>query len=168
MPTLKELSLVLGLLGSDPFPTGDIDGWQGYVWRVREAAKCQSFDDGFCLLVQDRWDWKRPQFYDFSFKVESAANIIVSRITIRNEDLDDDDQVCLVASYMDIRGEEVGTLFLNWRALPGRAYTREARIKPLRTINQIKTIAVGSKQCDVVAKKDVANYQRLRSRLGQR
>lgn len=168
MPTLKELSLALGLLGSDPFSTGEIDGWEGYVWRVRGAEACQTKVDGFCHILQDRWDWKRPQFYEVSFKADAHNNVIVSRITLRNEDVGDDDQVCLVVNYLGGEGKEVGVFYANWRSLPGRTYTREAQIKPGHSIGQIRTVAVGSKQCDVVSKKDAANYQRLRTLLHQR
>ena len=54
MPTLKELSLALGLLGSDPFSTGEIDGWEGYVWRGRGAAACKTTVAVFCHILQDR------------------------------------------------------------------------------------------------------------------
>lgn len=168
MPTLKQLSIALGLLTSDNAPVPNEDGWQNYVWRVHAAQQCLSVENGYCKLVDDKWDWKRPQYYSFSFRADPKTNSVSSRITLRNEDPEDDDQVCVVASFLDAAGAEVGILFVNWRALPGRSYTREAPIWLTTDVSAIATVAVGTKQCDVKAMADAANFYRIRLELKQR
>ncbi|WP_246663208.1 hypothetical protein [Rhizobium sp. WL3] len=53
-----------------------------------------------------------------------SSNTITTRISLRNEDADDGDQVCIVVSYLDATDELVAIFFANWRALPARSYTR--------------------------------------------
>ena len=168
MPTLKQLSIALGLLTSDHSPVPDQDGWVNYVWRVHAAQQCLDVEDGFCEVVQDKWDWKRPQYYSFSFRSDPKTNSVTSRITLRNEDPEDDDQVCVVASFLNAAGQEVGIFYANWRALPGRSYTREAPIWLSSDVSKIATVAVGTKQCDVKAKPDAQNFYRIRLALNQR
>ncbi|MBB3392720.1 hypothetical protein FHT82_005509 [Rhizobium sp. BK275] len=168
MPTLKQLSIALGLLTSDHSPVPNEDGWQNYVWRVHAAQECLDVEDGYCVLVQDKWDWKRPQYYSFSFRLDPKTNSVTSRITLRNEDTEDDDQVCVVASFLNAAGQEVGIFFANWRALPGRSYSREAPIWLTTDVKEIATVAVGTKQCDVRATADAENFYRIRMELKQR
>ncbi|TNM65300.1 hypothetical protein [Aliirhizobium smilacinae] len=168
MPTLKELSIAIGLLTSDQNPVANADGWTDYVWRVRESDKCLSVADGFCTLVKDSWDWKRPQYYEFAFKADEASNTIMSRITLRNEDIADDDQVCVVASFLDASGIERGVLFVNWRSLHGRTYSRSAPIQLATPTRDIVTVAVGTKQCQLKALADSQNFYRKRAELKQR
>ncbi len=168
MPTLKQLSIAIGLLTSDHAAVPEQDGWKNYVWRVQPAQQCLTVENGYCDVVQDRWDWKRPQYYSFAFRSNPADNSVMSRITLRNEDPDDDDQVCFVASFLDAQGQEIGIFFANWRALPGRTYTREAPIWLSTDVRKIATVAVGSKQCDVKAMADAANFYRIRLAHNQR
>lgn len=168
MPSLKELSIALGLLTSDQNPVAVADGWQDYVWRVRPAAACLSEKSGFCQIVRDRWDWKRNQHYEFAFATDAKTNTITSRITLRNEDPADSDQVCLVASFVDGGGKEMATVYVNWRSLAGRTVTRDAPIRPVLPVSAIAAVAVGTKQCDVKAEADARNFSRLRRELGQR
>lgn len=168
MPTLKQLSIALGLLTSDQSPVPNEDGWQNYVWRVHAAQECLHVEDGYCVLVQDKWDWKRPQYYSFSFRSDPKTNSVTSRITLKNEDTEDDDQVCVVASFLNAAGQEVGIFFANWRALPGRSYSREAPIWLSTDVKEIATVAVGTKQCDVKATADAQNFYRIRMELKQR
>jgi hypothetical protein len=168
MPTLKQLSIALGLLTSDHAAVPDEDGWKNYVWRVHAAQECLSVENGYCKLVEDKWDWKRPQYYSFAFRTDPKTNSVTSRITLRNEDPDDDDQVCVVAGFLNAAGEEVGIFFVNWRALPGRSYTREAPIWLPTDVRNIVTVAVGTKQCDVKAMADAENFYRIRLELKQR
>lgn len=104
MPTLKELSIALGLLTSEHSAAVDVDGWQGYVWRVRDIEHCTSLNDEPCKLLEDRWDWKRPQTYQFSLQVDTENNTVVSRIGLMNDDSSDRDNVCIVAAFLDKRG----------------------------------------------------------------
>jgi len=168
MTTLKQLSIALGLLTSDHSPVPNEDGWQNYVWRVVAAQECLAVETGYCVLVQDKWDWKRPQYYRFSFRSDAKTNSVTSRVTLRNEDTKDDDQVCVVASFLNAAGQEVGVFFANWRALPGRSYSREAPIWLTTDVSKITTIAVGTKQCDVKATADAQNFYRIRLELKQR
>lgn len=168
MPSLKELTLALGLLTSENAPALNADGWQNYVWRVRPANQCLSYQGSFCTLVVDRWDWKRPQSYEFSFFADPQSNTVTSRVKLDNQDSTDTDQVCLVASFLDKSGTEIGILFVNWRSIGGRAYSRDAPIKPLAPVAEIVTVAVGTKQCEVKAVSDAENFYRIRYRLGQR
>ena len=168
MPTLKTLSIALGLLSSDHAPIADAEGWQNYVWRVRPATECLSQTNGFCEIVRDDWDWKRPQHYRFAFRTDESSNTIISRVTLDNQDSSDTDNVCIVASFLNTDGDEIGILFLNWHSIHGRSYTRDAPIHPLAPVTEIATVAVGSKQCEIKAKSDAANFYRIRSQLGQR
>ncbi|MDC9837286.1 hypothetical protein [Rhizobium binxianense] len=168
MPTLKQLSIALGLLTSDHSPVPNEDGWQNYVWRVQATQECIAIEGGYCVLVQDKWDWKRPQYYSFSFRSDPKTNSVTSRVTLRNEDTEDDDQVCVVASFLNAAGQEVGVFFANWRALPGRSYSREAPIWLTTDVSEITTVAVGTKQCDVKATADAQNFYRIRLELKQR
>lgn len=168
MPTLKELSIALGLLTSDHSAAVDIDGWQGYVWRIREISQCRSLDEQPCTILQDRWDWKRPQFYNFSLQLDRKNNRIVSRIGLDNRDATDNDHVCIVAAFLDSRGEKIGILFINWLSLPGKQYSRDAPIQPLRPVAEITQVVIGSKQCDKAAANDARNFQRIRQMLSQR
>jgi hypothetical protein len=167
MTTLKELSIALGLLTSDHSPTELVDGWVNYVWRVKQLEHCLAQQE-FCRIVSDRWDWKRPQFYDAEFKADLSSNTITTRISLRNEDADDGDQVCIVVSYLDATDELVAIFFANWRSLPTRSYTREVPIRPSKPIKDITSVMVGSKQCDVRAIEDTRNFQRIRHILRQR
>lgn len=168
MPTLKELSIAFGLLSSDPYPAAEADGWKDYVWRVRDVGHCELDDRGFCHAVSDRWDWKRPEFYEASYKLDEATNTITTRISLRNEDPTDSDQVCMVVSYLDADDRMVGIFFANWRSLPQRHYSREAPIVPSRDVRNVARIAVGSKQCEVQAAADARNFSRIRQLLRQR
>jgi hypothetical protein len=168
MPTLKELSVAIGLLTSDHAAVPEQDGWKNYVWRVQPAHQCLAVENGYCEIVQDRWDWKRPQYYSFAFRADPDTNEIASRITLRNEDPDDDDQVCFVASFLNAAGKEIGVFYANWRAMPGRTYTREAPIWLGTKVSDIATVAVGSKQCDVKATADAQNFYRIRLEHNQR
>lgn len=168
MPSLKELSIALGLLTSDHNPVAVADGWEGYVWRVRAATDCLSEENGFCQMVRDRWDWKRPQHYAFAFATDAKSNTITSRITLQNEDPTDSDQVCIVASFVDGRGQEVAVVYVNWRSLAGRSVTRDAPVRPTVPVSSIAAVAVGTKQCDAKAEADARNFARLRRQLGQR
>jgi hypothetical protein len=168
MPTLKEVSIALGLLTSDYNPVADADGWKDYVWRVRPAGICLSIDSGFCKVVQDKWDWKRSQFYEFSYRTNEADKTVTARVTLRNDDPKDDDHVCIVASFQDETGEEIGIFYANWRSLPGRSYTRDVPLHLAGLETDIATIAIGSKQCDPKAGTDAKNFMRVRTKLGQR
>ena len=168
MPTLKELSIAIGLLTSDQNPVAEMDGWTNYVWRVRSSVECLTVDNGYCTIVRDSWDWKRPQFYEYAFKRDEATNTIVSRIALRNEDASDDDQVCVVASFLNAAGAELGLVFVNWRSLHGRSYTRDAPIKIAGSVKDIATIAVGTKQCQLKELADTQNFYRKRLELKQR
>jgi len=168
MATLKELSIALGLLTSDSNPSAIVDGWANYVWRARDVRGCLSQAQGFCNIVHDRWDWKRKQTYDAAFKIDTQTNTITTRITLNNEDPDDNDQVCIVVSYLDADDELIGIYFANWRSLPKRSYSREAPISPSKPINAITKVLVGSKQCDVRATEDTRNFYRIRQILKQR
>jgi hypothetical protein len=168
MPTLKELSIAIGLLTSDQNPVANADGWTDYVWRIRPTEKCLAITDGFCTLVKDSWDWKRPQYYEFALRMDEANGKITSRITLQNEDPTDDDQVCIVASFLDRSGVERGVLFVNWRSIHGRSYSREAPIQLATPLKDIVTVAVGTKQCQLKALADSQNFYRKRTELKQR
>ena len=168
MPTLKELSIAIGLLTSDQNPVANADGGTDYVWRVRPSTECLATSDGFCTLVRDSWDWKRPQYYEFAFKRDVANNAIISRIMLNNEDRSDDDQVCIVASFLDSAGTERGVLFVNWRSIHGRSYTRVAPVQLATPLKDIATIAVGTKQCQLKQLADSQNFYRKKIEHKQR
>lgn len=168
MPTLKELSIALGLLTSDHSAAVDVDGWEGYVWRIREIDHCISISQEPCKLLTDRWDWKRPQFYDISLQTDPKNNIIVSRIGLKNDDPTDRDYVCIVAAFLDKQGEKIGITYVNWPSSPGKHYSRNVPIRPLRRVEEITQVVIGSKQCDRAAARDAENFQRVRQSLKQR
>lgn len=168
MPSLKDFSVALGLLASDIDPGTQPDGWKDYVWRIRSTAQCRSASEGFCQLVEDKWDWKRPQQYRFWFQFEPSTATVTARITFQNDDRTDDDQVCLVASFLNDAGDQIGILYVNWLSLPQTTYTRDVPIKLSRPAKSIKTVVVGSKQCREEQPGDEANYKRIRARLGQK
>lgn len=168
MPTLKELSIALGLLTSEHSAAVDVDGWQGYVWRVRDIEHCTSLNDEPCKLLEDRWDWKRPQTYQFSLQVDTENNTVVSRIGLMNDDSSDRDNVCIVAAFLDKRGEKIGISFVNWPSPPGKHYSRSVPIRPFRPVSEITQAVIGSKQCDRAAVTDAKNFQRIRQFLKQR
>lgn len=167
MTTLKELSIALGLLTSDPTPTAVADGWVDYVWRIRDVQRCLLETD-FCSIIDDRWDWKRPQFYSAAFKTDIDSNTVTTRLTLRNEDPADDDQICIVVNYLDADGELVGIFFANWRSLSMRSYSREAPVTPSASVKNIAKVLIGSKQCEVRATEDSKNFSRIRQKLNQR
>lgn len=168
MPSLKDISIALGLLTSDHPAAVDVDGWQGYVWRVLEINHCLSITKQSCKILEDRWDWKRPQFYDFSVELDPRNNQILSRIGLRNEDKSDIDNVCIVAAFLDGDGNEIGILFVNWPSRPGRPYARAMPIRPAVPVTGLNQVVVGTKQCSQQATADAKNYQRLRQKLKQR
>lgn len=129
---------------------------------------CVLDKDDWCKIVSDRWDWKRREFYEAEFRSDLATNAITTRITLRNEDTGDADQVCIVVTYLDVNDKMVGIFFANWRSLPGRVYAREVPISPSRSVVDVARVAVGSKQCDVQAKADALNFYRIRQQLKQR
>lgn len=168
MPTLKELSIALGLLTSEHSAAVEVDGWQGYVWRTREISHCTLIQDQPCKVLEDRWDWKRPQFYDFSLQIDMQRNTVVSQIGLMNDDPDDRDNVCIVAAFLDKQGEKVGIVFINWPSSPRRHYTRSVPISPFRPVSEITQVVIGSKQCDRAATRDAINFQKVRQSLKQR
>lgn len=168
MPTLKELSLALGLLTTEHSAAVDVDGWQGYVWRTAELRQCDSRKEQACVILRDQWDWKRQQFYEFAIQMDTAGNRVLSRIGLMNDDPSDRDYVCLVAAFLDEEAEKVGILFVNWPSSPGKHYSRMVPIRPLRPVSQITQVVIGSKQCDRSASIDARNFQRVRQLLKQR
>lgn len=166
---LKELSIAIGLLTSENSPVGNADGWANYVWRVRPVEQCITTDKrGFCHIVDDRWDWKRDQHYSFAFRTDPKANTLTGNLRLDNRDLADDDFVCIVAVFTDKNDEEVAVLYQNWHSLHGRAIERDVPIRPSLPVDSIVKVAVGSKQCDVHASPDAANFYRTRLQLNQR
>jgi len=166
---LKELTLALGLLTSDQSPVPNADGWQDYVWRIRDAGTCLATDArGLCHLVHDRWDWKREQWYDLSFGSDPKRNLLNLRLRIDNRDPSDQDRVCVVVLFIDDKDEEVAVYYSNWLSFPRRVIDRTTPLKPARDISTIAKVAVGSKQCDGASPRDADLYMRTRYKLDQR
>lgn len=163
---LKELSVAIGLLGSDHVPVADADGWKGYVWHVRPADTCEVKDDrGFCEIVTERWDWKRLQYFSLSLRLESEANAFTARFKLDNQDALDKDNVCAVALFLDNRNRQIGIFYQNWVAVPNRIIARDVPLTPSFPASDVRTVAVGAKQCDPAAKPDVDYYMRTRRML---
>jgi hypothetical protein len=166
---LKELSIAIGLLTSDNAPVANADGWANYVWRIRPVDQCIEKDArGFCHIVDDRWDWKRDQHYSFAFRIDPKANTLTGNLRLDNRDPADDDFVCMVAVFTDKNDNEVAILYQNWHSLHGRAIERDVPVRPSLPLGSITNVAVGSKQCDVHASPDAANFYRTRLQLNQR
>jgi len=167
-PLLKTLSIIMGLLGSDPPPAAAIDAWPDYVWRVRAADRCIRIDSrGFCDIVDDKWDWKREQHYSFSFLKEAASNSLTVHLRLDNRDPSDDDNVCVVALFTNSRGEPVAVFYRNWFAEHGRPIEADIALHPSLPIGSIASVAVGSKQCDAPSPDD-AEFEHARLQLNQR
>ena len=163
--TLKELSLALGLLSSDNNPVPDAGGWQSFVWRVAPIKRCLSVDHrGFCVAVRDKWDWKRDQHYEFGYR-ENADGSVVVRLRLDNRDPKDNDNVCIVALFVDGSGHELSFIYQNWPSRHGRPIDREIpTLTPLRLAN-VKQVIVGTKQCKIKNPEDSRPFQALRHRL---
>jgi hypothetical protein len=168
LTVLKSLFFLGQLLAAPSFATMEADGWKGYAWQYRPVSPCTLGNGEYCLIAKGTWDWKRPQFYEFSLRVDGRSNTIFGKITLRNHDPKDIDQVCLVAAFFDHQGSKIGILYANWRSFPTRTYTREAPIKPSLSVRSIALVAVGTKQCDPKAVADAENFYRIRTALGQR
>ena len=166
---LKELSLAIGLMSSDQSAVVKGEGWQGYVWRVRDVNHCIARDaDDFCTLIRDRWDWKRDQRYSLSIRPDKPKNRLSVRLVLDNRDKTDDDNVCVAAVFYDRRGREIAISFENWHSMPQDVMTGTDVLKPARKVGEIARVAIGSKQCTPEAGDDVALFRGLRARIGQK
>lgn len=165
MSFLKELSVVIGLMGSDVNPVADAGGWKNFVWRVAPYDQCIEIDDrGFCIVVESKWDWKREQYYRFGFRL-NPDGMMIARLRLENKDVQDTDNVCVVALFVDGEGKEVGFIYQNWPSLKNRTIDREIRLVPAIDVAKVRSIAVGTKQCRKRNPEDSQAFRALRQRL---
>lgn len=167
---LKDLSFALGLLTSDQTPVADQYGWKDYIWRLRPVEQCVSPDAGMCMVIADRWDWKRDQHYTFEFEANAETNAIVVRLGLDNRDPTDRDNVCVVALFTDADDREMAIFYQNWTSLPGRSYKRDVPIQlhSRFSVGSIAKVAIGVKQCEQKNAADSSLFYSIRTMLEQR
>jgi hypothetical protein len=150
---LKELTLALGLLASDPSAIGPKLGLTGYVWHVADLARCGSSIEAECLLLSSKWDWKRPQAYTVSWLKGQSNKAILLGLYVDNQDRSDDDRVCFMLIAIAKSGEILGAEFLSYE-LFSRHSVRERATLSLVNSEMAVRLEIGSKQCDETYRKD--------------
>lgn len=144
---LKQLTIALGLLASDPSALGPKLGLSGYVWNVRQLDLCSAAGGVPCLLLSSKWDWKRPQGYRVSMIQPAAPSALNLRVHLDNQDRSDRDIVCLLLIAVSKDGRPAGFRFVSYD-LKSQHSLQDEFILPLAKGREAIRLEIGSKQCD--------------------
>jgi hypothetical protein len=164
---LNAISLAIGLAGSaHPSGSGPIQ-WKDYVWKTAPTEAC--FRPSGCLPFDQRWDWKRDQWINFSYKLNKEKGLIEIRLQLKNNDPQDDDDVCVTALFLDKKGNDVAVFHENRHSFPGTNVVRSSKIRVFpNLLKSIKTIAIGTKQCRGGPHEDDDLFVNAKTKVGQR
>lgn len=161
---LKQLTITLGLLASDPSALGPKLGLADYVWNVRQLAPCTTKQSDPCLLLSSKWDWKRPQAYSISVIPSQSPRALNLRVRLQNQDRSDNDLVCLVLIAVAKDGTPTSGLFLSYEVLSQHSLQDDVTL-PIEKGRTAVRLEIGSKQCDETHARDEKAAQRAISRL---
>lgn len=144
---LKQLTIALGLLASDPSALGPKLGLSGYVWNVRQLDQCNGVGGVPCLLLSSKWDWKRPQGYRVSMIQPAAPGAVKLRVYLDNQDRSDRDIVCLLLIAVSNDGKPAGFRFVSYDLKSQHSLQDEFTLSLAEEGEAIR-LEIGSKQCD--------------------
>jgi hypothetical protein len=163
---LNSISLAIGLAGSaHPVGNGSLQ-WKDYVWKTASSEAC--FRQSGCLPLNQRWDWKRDQWINFTYKLNKQKGLIEIRLQLRNDDPEDDDDVCVTALFLDNKGNDVAVFHVNHHSFPNTYVERSELIAvSANRLKAIKLIAVGTKQCRNGSHEDDAVFADAKAKIGK-
>ena len=139
--------------------------WKDYRWAVVATTSCSA--GPICISARAKWDWKRPQWVEFSAVPSSKG--LEAKIRLINEDRKDDDNVCITVLFLSSDGSALSILHKNLHSLP-QAVRSETVDIALRAslLRRISSIALGTKQCRRGPHEDDDVYRRAKARLKMR
>lgn len=150
---LKEFTLALGLLASDPSALGPKLGLADYVWNVRQFGPCTAKRNSPCLLLSSKWDWKRPQAYSVFIVPPQSPGVLNLKVKLENQDRSDNDLVCIVLIAVSMDGKPTGGLFLSYEVLSQHGLQDDVTL-PIEKGRAAVRLEIGSKQCDETRAQD--------------
>ncbi|QRF54350.1 hypothetical protein D4A92_22800 (plasmid) [Rhizobium rosettiformans] len=160
---LKELTIALGLLASNPSAIGPQLGLSGYVWHVADLAQCSGKRVSDCKLLTSKWDWKRPQFFTISLRSSERKGKLELGLYLDNQDLTDTDMVCIMLIARTKSGAISGGEFVNLEVT--NQHSRFEYVSIPVAVNLVPDkLEIGSKQCDETYRQDRKSAQRVLSR----
>ena len=161
---LKELSLAIGLLSTNPSASGYAMGLRGYVWQIADMISCQVQSRTACLLISSRWDWKRPQFYSI-YRNNTIGNKINFQVELNNRDAHDTDVVCVFVILSDYQHRILSSHFSTVKILPRSRKTFDFDLYSAK--GDILRIEIGTKQCDENTAAEIATARRIEASIAQ-
>lgn len=150
---LKEFTIALGLLASDPSAIGPQLGLSGYVWHVVDLARCDRGQVSHCKLLTSKWDWKRPQSYTISLRSNPRAGELKLRLSLDNQDRSDADMVCIMLIARARSGAIAGGEFVSVE-VPSQHSVSQSVSVAIAGTGTPALLEIGSKQCDDTYKQD--------------
>lgn len=150
---LKEFTIALGLLASDPAAVGPKLGLSDYVWHVVDLQHCKHVQGTECRLLTTKWDWKRPQFFTVSLRSRQQKGHIKLGLDLDNQDRTDTDIVCIMLIARNGEGTVLGGEFVTFE-VPSQ-HSRFENVSVVIGDNRLPAqLEIGSKQCDETYKRD--------------
>jgi hypothetical protein len=164
---LNAISLAIGLAGS-AHPSGSgVSQWKDYVWKTASTEACVRASG--CLPFNQQWDWKRDQWINLRYRLNTQKGLIEISLTLKNNDPSDDDDVCVTALFQDNRENTVAVFHENRHSFPNTNVERTGKISVSASrLKAIKMIAVGTKQCRTGPHEDDAVFAAAKAKLVQR
>lgn len=159
---LKEFTIALGLLASDPAAVGPQLGLSGYVWHLVDTQHCEHVRGTDCRLLTTKWDWKRPQIFTVSLRSRQQKGHIKLGLDLDNQDRTDTDTVCIMLIARNEEGTVLGGGFVGFE-VPSQ-HRRLEDVSVVIGDNRMPTrLEIGSKQCDETYKRDRKSALRVLS-----
>lgn len=157
---LKQLTITLGLLASDPSALGAKLGLGDYMWSVRQIGQCGANRNTQCLLLSSKWDWKRPQAYSIFLMPSKSPWALNLRVNLENQDRSDNDIVCLVLIAVSEDGSRAGGVFLSYEVLSQHSLQDDVTLPIAKNLQAVR-LEIGSKQCDETHAQDEKAARRV-------
>jgi hypothetical protein len=166
---LSALSLIASFVLSGAVASDGRADWQGYAWQSRPYAQCPALDEaGLCHPYHEKWDWKRDQWVDLLYRADPASGALQVRLRLTNNDIHDEDYVCVTALFLDAEGADVFAFHQNWHIGTGQVLDRSFSFSAAAsTLKKAATIAIGSKQCRDGGHQDEAVFAGVKRLTGQ-
>jgi hypothetical protein len=132
--------------------------WLDYAWQTIKLSTCRPSGTALvCPLYHQKWDWKRNQWVDIAISLDLARQSLNLRQTLTNNDIKDDDFVCVTALVLDATGTNVMVHHQNWHIAAKSVVTKDFAYRA-RRLQEAATIQIGSKQCRKGAGQDDAVF----------
>lgn len=161
---LKQLTIALGLMASDPSAIGPKLGLSDYVWNIRQLGLCGSPHVAPCMLLSSKWDWKRPQSYRIFLLPPHLPDAMRLRVDLENQDRSDNDMVCLVLMAISQDGKPEGGLFVSYEVLSQHSLQDDVTLRIAKGRSPAR-LEIGSKQCDETHRRDENAARRILASL---